>query len=129
MPNPQAVGPPFVGCLRLLFQYIWSYLTYMEAFSSIHNLRMCHAMVIRAPPNMVVRNFHFQICNFLKLWPPKLVFDVFQNTEIYYLCMLCTETNSSFCHNLSVSTASVFRRVEKKVDIIFTFRNFFTLQV
>jgi hypothetical protein len=51
-PNPQAGGPPLIGCPRLLFQYIRSYPPYLEAVSSIHNLRMRHAMVTRDPPNM-----------------------------------------------------------------------------
>jgi hypothetical protein len=33
-PNPQAGGPPFVGCPRLLIQYIRSCPPYLEAFSS-----------------------------------------------------------------------------------------------
>jgi hypothetical protein len=32
-PNPQVVGPPIVGCLGLLIQYIISYCPYLEAFS------------------------------------------------------------------------------------------------
>jgi hypothetical protein len=34
-PNPQAGGPPLVGCPRLLTQYIRSYPLYLEAVSSI----------------------------------------------------------------------------------------------
>jgi hypothetical protein len=52
MPNPQAGGPPLMGCPRLLIQYIYRYLPYLEAISSIHNPRMCHAVVTRDPPNM-----------------------------------------------------------------------------
>jgi hypothetical protein len=43
--NPQAGGLPLVGCLRLLIQYIHSYPPYLEAVSSICNLRTRHAMV------------------------------------------------------------------------------------
>jgi hypothetical protein len=32
MPNPQAGGPPLVGCLRSLIQYIRSYSPYWRAF-------------------------------------------------------------------------------------------------
>jgi hypothetical protein len=46
-PNPQAGGPPLVGCPRLLIRYIRSYSTYLEAVSSIHNLRTRHAVVTR----------------------------------------------------------------------------------
>jgi hypothetical protein len=49
-PNPQAGGPPLDGCLQL--EYICSYLPYLEAVSSIHNLRMRHAMVTRDPLNL-----------------------------------------------------------------------------
>jgi hypothetical protein len=35
MPNPQAGGPPHVGCPRLLIQYIRSYPPHLEAVSSI----------------------------------------------------------------------------------------------
>jgi hypothetical protein len=51
-PNPQAGGPPLVGCPRLLIQYIRSYLPYLEVVSSIRNLRTRHAVVTRDPPNM-----------------------------------------------------------------------------
>jgi hypothetical protein len=51
-PNPQAEGPPLVGCQRLLIQYIRSYTPYLEAFSSIHNLRTRSAVVTRGPLNM-----------------------------------------------------------------------------
>jgi hypothetical protein len=43
-PNPQARGPPLVICARLLVQYILSYPSYLEAFSSIRNLRTRHAV-------------------------------------------------------------------------------------
>jgi hypothetical protein len=33
-PNPQAGGPPFVGCPRLLIQYIRNYPPYVEAVPS-----------------------------------------------------------------------------------------------
>jgi hypothetical protein len=55
-PNPQAGGPPLVGCPRLLNQYIRSYPPYLEAVSSIRNLRTRHAMVTRDPPNMEGKN-------------------------------------------------------------------------
>jgi hypothetical protein len=48
-PNPQAGGPPLVGCPRLLIQYICSFPPYLEAFSSICNLRTRHAVVTRDP--------------------------------------------------------------------------------
>jgi hypothetical protein len=52
MPNPQAGGPPLVGCPRLLIQYIRSYPTYLGAVSFIRILRTRHAVVTRDPPNM-----------------------------------------------------------------------------
>jgi hypothetical protein len=51
--NPQAEGPPSVSCPPLLIQYIRSYPPYLEAVSSIHNLRTCHVVVTRDPLNMV----------------------------------------------------------------------------
>jgi hypothetical protein len=51
-PTPQAGGPPLVGYPRLLIQYIRSYPPYLEAVPSIRNLRTCHALVTRDPPNM-----------------------------------------------------------------------------
>jgi hypothetical protein len=51
-PKPQAGWPPLVGCPQLLIQYIRSYPPYLEAVSSIHNLRTHHAVVTRDPPNM-----------------------------------------------------------------------------
>jgi hypothetical protein len=48
-PNPQAGGPPLVGCPRLLIQYIRSYPPKLEGVSSICNLRTRHAVVTRDP--------------------------------------------------------------------------------
>jgi hypothetical protein len=50
-PSLQAEGPPLVGYPRLLIQYICSYLPYLEAVSSIRNLRTRHAAVMRDSPN------------------------------------------------------------------------------
>jgi hypothetical protein len=52
MSNLQAEGPPLIGSLRLLIQYIRSYPPYLEAVSSIRNLRTRHAVMTRDPPNM-----------------------------------------------------------------------------
>jgi hypothetical protein len=51
-PNPQAGGPPPVGCPRLLIQYIRSYPPYLEAISSIRDSRTRHAIVTRDPLNI-----------------------------------------------------------------------------
>jgi hypothetical protein len=50
--NFQAGGTPLVGCPRVLIQYIGSYPPYLEAVSSIRNLRTRHALVKRDPLNM-----------------------------------------------------------------------------
>jgi hypothetical protein len=70
MPNPQAGGPPLVGCPRLLIQYIRSYPPYLEGDPSIRNLRTRHAVVTRDPPNMALSPLpvskvhkHFRIWN------------------------------------------------------------------
>jgi hypothetical protein len=52
MPNPQAGGPPLVGCSQLLIQHIHSYPPYVESVSSIRNLRTRHAVVTRVPLNL-----------------------------------------------------------------------------
>ncbi|KAJ4436535.1 hypothetical protein ANN_16566 [Periplaneta americana] len=44
-PNPQAGGPPLIGCPRLLIQYIHSYPPYLEAVFSIRNLRTRRAVI------------------------------------------------------------------------------------
>jgi hypothetical protein len=49
-PNPQGGGPPLVGCPRLLIQYIRSYPPYLEAVSSVRNVRTRHAVVTTDPP-------------------------------------------------------------------------------
>jgi hypothetical protein len=49
-PNPQAGAPPLVGCPRMLIQYICSYPPYLEAVSSIRNVRTRHVVVTRDPP-------------------------------------------------------------------------------
>jgi hypothetical protein len=48
MPNPQVLGSPLVGCLRLLVQYISCYPLYLQ----VCNLRTHYAMVTRGPPDM-----------------------------------------------------------------------------
>jgi hypothetical protein len=50
-PNRQAQGPPLVGFPRMLIQYLRSYPPYLEAVSSIRNLRTRHVVVTRDPPN------------------------------------------------------------------------------
>jgi hypothetical protein len=54
-PTTPAGGPPIVGCTRLLIQYIHSYSWYLVAISTIHSLRMHHAMVRRASLNMGIK--------------------------------------------------------------------------
>jgi hypothetical protein len=49
-PTPKAGGSPLVGCPRLLIQYIRRYPPYLEAVSSIRNLRTHHVVVTRDPP-------------------------------------------------------------------------------
>jgi hypothetical protein len=44
-PNPQAGGPPTVGCPQLLIHYIHSYPPYLEAVSSIRNPKTRYAVV------------------------------------------------------------------------------------
>jgi hypothetical protein len=51
-PTPQAGGPRPVGCPRLLIQYIRSYPSYLQAVSSIRNLRTRHVVVTGVPLNM-----------------------------------------------------------------------------
>jgi hypothetical protein len=46
---PQPGGAPLVGSPRLLIQYIRSYPPYLEAVSSIRNLRACHVVMTRDP--------------------------------------------------------------------------------
>jgi hypothetical protein len=60
---PQAGGPPPVGCPLLLIQYIRSYPPYLEAVSSIHNLRMRQAVVTRDPldADIYAKNYFLQI--------------------------------------------------------------------
>jgi hypothetical protein len=45
--NPQTGGPLLLGCPLLLIQYILSYSPYLEAVSSIRDLRTRHAVVTR----------------------------------------------------------------------------------
>jgi hypothetical protein len=70
MPNPQAGGPPLGGCPRLVVQHICTYAPYLEAKSSICNLRTCHTVVTRGPLNMV-HNFNTHLytnCSFQENW-------------------------------------------------------------
>jgi hypothetical protein len=54
-PNPQAGRLPPVGCPRLLIQYIRSYPPYLEAVSSIRNLRTRQAVVKGDTFNVEIR--------------------------------------------------------------------------
>jgi hypothetical protein len=58
-PNPQAGGPPTVGCTRLLIKYIRSYPPYLEAVSPIRNPRTRHAVVAVDPLNLLL--FHLKL--------------------------------------------------------------------
>jgi hypothetical protein len=62
MPNPQAGGPPHVGCPRLLMQYICSFPPKLEGVSSIRNLSTRHAIVTRDPPILIHGNNVHTIC-------------------------------------------------------------------
>jgi len=61
-PNPQAGGPPLVGCPRLLIQFI-------RSRSSIRNLRTRHAVVTRT---------HFTVQKF-KIIIPNITYTVMEN--------------------------------------------------
>jgi hypothetical protein len=50
----------------LLIQYIHNYPPYFEAFSSIHRLRIYHAMVARDPLNVRQHSVLYFICNWNK---------------------------------------------------------------
>jgi hypothetical protein len=63
-PNPQAGGPPTVGCPRLLIQYIRSYSPYLEAVSFIRNPRTRHAVVTVDQLNMAAKGTGLQNNNF-----------------------------------------------------------------
>jgi hypothetical protein len=69
MPNPKAGEPPLVGYLWLFIQYIRSYPPYLEAISSIWNLRTRHAVVTRDSSNMEEYPIPF-----LTLWHIKYVY-------------------------------------------------------
>jgi hypothetical protein len=60
-PNPQAGGPTLVGSPQLLIQYISRYSSYLEAISSVRNLRVHHALVTRDPLNMFSYEFFYWI--------------------------------------------------------------------
>jgi hypothetical protein len=53
MPSPKAGEPPLVSCPRLFIQYIRTYPPYLEAVSSIRNLRTRHSAVTRDTPDIV----------------------------------------------------------------------------
>jgi hypothetical protein len=55
--NPQAGGPPLVGCPRLVIQYIRRYPPRLESVLSIRNLRTRHATVTRDPFNMIMYTY------------------------------------------------------------------------
>jgi hypothetical protein len=53
-PNPQAGGPPVVGCPRLFIQYIRTYSPDLGDVTLIRNLRTRHAIVTRDPLKMEI---------------------------------------------------------------------------
>jgi hypothetical protein len=52
--TPPGVGPPLVVCPKLLIHYIRSYPPYLEAVSSVRNLRTRHAVVTRDPLKLTI---------------------------------------------------------------------------
>jgi hypothetical protein len=57
-PEPQAGGTLLVGYPQLLIQYIRSYPTYLEAVSSIHNLRTRDAVSAKFPIFIIIISPH-----------------------------------------------------------------------
>jgi hypothetical protein len=51
MPNHQFGGPP-LSAVVTVYSNVRSYPPYLEAVSSIRNLRARHALMTRNPPNM-----------------------------------------------------------------------------
>jgi hypothetical protein len=88
-PHPQAGGPPPVGCLPLLIQYIHSYPPQLEVASSIRNLRTRHVVVtgthITSPS--VGRHICFMfILPDLYMWLILTSFISFHNTRSFKFC-------------------------------------------
>jgi hypothetical protein len=50
-PTPILEEHRFARCLWLLILFIRSYHPQLETIPSIHNLKTCHAVVTRGPPN------------------------------------------------------------------------------
>jgi hypothetical protein len=71
-PTPKLEGHRLSAVCDLLIQYIHSHPPYLEAGSSIHKLRMHHAVVTRDPLNMAIKqnvNFKFQPSEYKTSWP------------------------------------------------------------
>jgi hypothetical protein len=49
---PKAGEPPPVGSSQLFISHIFNHPPYLEAISSIHNLRTCHPVLTRNPLSM-----------------------------------------------------------------------------
>jgi hypothetical protein len=111
-PNPQAGRPPLVRCPRLLIQYIRTYPLYLEAVSSIRNLRTRYIVVTRDPPNM---DFNCSLEITYILWTPirmelvlilgtygRLILACLENESVLY-CISITKSeflSFSFCFHL-----------------------------
>jgi hypothetical protein len=67
----QIDGSLIASCPRLLIQYIHTYPPYLEAVSSIRNLRMPDAMVTRSPYNMACLIWVIEII-YGKWWPKSM---------------------------------------------------------
>jgi hypothetical protein len=61
-PTPKLEDHP-LSAVRDFIQYICSCTPYLEAFFSIHNLKLCHAVVTRDAPNMVSTCFSLEDAN------------------------------------------------------------------
>jgi hypothetical protein len=66
--NPETGGPPHVGCLLLLIQYIRSCLPFVEAALSIRNPRKRHVVIAIDPPNM-----EFKVSAWICIWTDKRI--------------------------------------------------------
>jgi len=95
-PNAQAGEPPLVCCLLLNIRNIRNYPPYLEAFSSIHNPSMRHAVVagIHTTMRRSVRIVHICICicewHCLRLmchWLTRV------NSALSFLCSVWTNLN------------------------------------
>jgi hypothetical protein len=109
-PNPQAGGPPLVGCPRLLIQYIRSYPPYLEAVSYIRNVRTRHAVVTRDPHTHESENYDEKFIK--EKWKLQIIRILQPQTMHRNICFSYKPINTTWHYNTTLQIDFIFLSTE-----------------